>query len=104
MQQLTIIGHIGKDATTKDGSDFFNFSVCVTESYKNETGERIERSTWYNIISKRPVLAQYLKKGNKVLVQGEMKAKVYLNDRKESLIDLTINSQRIELLTSKLIE
>ncbi|WP_428658163.1 single-stranded DNA-binding protein [Runella sp.] len=103
MQQITIIGHLGKDAIIKknNGSEFLVFNVCVTEIYKKESGEKVESSTWYSCINKKTNLAQHLNKGDKVLVQGELRAKTYQNDRRETQIDLSVQISRIQLLSSK---
>lgn len=99
MQQITIIGHLGKDAIIKstNGNELLVFNVCVSESYKNANGEDVDKSTWYSCISKKTGLAQYLKKGGQVMVQGELRAKTYQNDRRETLIDLSIQVSRIQL-------
>jgi single-strand DNA-binding protein len=105
MQQIQIKGHLGKDAVIKSVSgqkDFLAFNVCVTEKFTNKSGEEIENSTWYSCISSYTQLAQYLKKGNMVFVQGELKASIYLNEKEgKASLDLGVRVSRIELLNNK---
>ncbi len=103
MQQIQIDGYLGKDAVVKEvnGNSLLIFNVCVTESYKNAKDEKVENSTWYSCISKNKALAAYLKKGDRVFVQVELKAKIYTDDNKKSFIDLTVNVNRIELGSNK---
>jgi single-strand DNA-binding protein len=103
MQQITIVGNVGKDAVVKstNGNDITTFSVCVTESYNNAQGEKVEKSNWYGCVYRRKGVAQYIKKGDRILVQGELNPKIYVNDRRESSLDLTVNVGRIEFLTNK---
>lgn len=103
MQQIQIDGYLGKDAVIKEtGSNkILVFSVCVTESYKNAKGEKVENSTWYNCISRNTNLAAYLKKGDPVFVQGDLRAKIYIDDKKDSFIDLSVSVNRIELRATK---
>ncbi len=91
MQQITIIGHLGKDAIIRsaNGKDLLTFNVCVTESYKNNAGERVEESTWYSCIYHSTWLCAYLKKGNSIRLSGSLKAKIYTKDGKSNL-DLSI--------------
>ncbi|MFN8349406.1 MAG: single-stranded DNA-binding protein [Spirosomataceae bacterium] len=103
MQQITIVGNVGKDAVVKstNGNDLTTFSVCVNESYTNQQGEKVERSTWYGCVYRRKGVANFIQKGNQILVQGELNPKIYVNDKKEASLDLTVNVARIEFLTSK---
>lgn len=103
MQQITIIGHLGKDAVIKSNpsNDLLTFNVCVTEKYKDKNDQPVERSTWYGCVYRKTALAAYLKKGDKVMIQGELQAKLYVNERRETSLDLSVAVGRIELLTKK---
>ncbi len=73
MQSITITGGLGKDAmlrTTQAGEDILSFNVGVSQGY----GER-KSTNWYrcNVWGKRGrTISQYLLKGVKVTVQGEL--------------------------------
>lgn len=73
MQSITITGGLGKDATlrtTQAGEDILSFNVGVSQGY----GER-KSTNWYrcNVWGKRGrTIGQYLLKGVKVTVQGEL--------------------------------
>ena len=99
MQQIQIIGYLGKDAVIRstNGNDILVFNVCCSESYKKQNGEEVDKNTWYSCTYRNTALAQYLKKGGQVMVQGELRAKTYQNDRRETLIDLSIQVSRIQL-------
>lgn len=103
MQQIQIVGNVGKDAFVKqtNGNEFLTFSVCVTESYTNKNGDKIENSTWYSCVGRQTKICQFIKKGDKIMVQGELKAKIFTNDKRESSIDLSVSIDRIELLGGK---
>lgn len=103
MQQISIIGHIGKDAVVRstNGKEIITFNVGVNADYTNGSGETVQRTNWYSCIFKRTGVAQYLKKGDKVWIQGELNPKIYVNDRKEASLDLTVNVGRIEFLSNK---
>lgn len=79
MKQLTIIGNLGYDASIKEanGHQFLEFSVAVTERYKKQDGTQVENTDWINVTYNNTKVAQYLKKGMKVLVQGKMDVNVY---------------------------
>jgi hypothetical protein len=71
MQKLILTGHVGNDATIADlqsGKQVINFNVAVTEKYK----DREPVTTWYKCawFINNASIAQYIKKGTKVLVEG----------------------------------
>lgn len=92
MEQLTIAGRIGQDAEVKEinGKFVVNCNIAVDDSYKNEDGERIERTRWYQcskFSDKRPPVAQHLRKGAFVIVQGIPRPRHYRNSE-DKLIDV----------------
>ena len=107
MIKLLITGNIGKDAEVKtmdSGDKVLSFSVCHTDKYTGKDGNTHETTTWVNCSKwfKKDAstkIADYLKKGQKVLVEGVPSARGYSqnNDSKASLECKVIN---IELLGS----
>ena len=50
LNQITILGRLGKDAVTNDThteTTVTHFDVAVDESYKNKAGTKIEKATWF---------------------------------------------------------
>lgn len=103
-----LIGNIGRDATFQtlsNGKKVINFSVAVTESYKNKEGQKVENTTWYScaqFYDKETSLHNYLLKGTKVFVEGVLKPTIYFDGNGKPLIDnkLAIMSNGIRLLSS----
>jgi single-strand DNA-binding protein len=81
--QLRIIGHIGKNAETKqvsNGTPVTKFSVATTRSWKNDKGEWKDKTQWHNVIAYGNGFAQLasrLNKGTHVFVQGEITTREY---------------------------
>lgn len=49
--QTTLIGHIGQDCQIRNlegGRVVTSFSVAYTETWKSQSGEKQERTTWFN--------------------------------------------------------
>lgn len=78
MKQITIAGNIGKSAevrNTQDGTPVAGFSVAVEDrSGKEKTTVWFECSLWGR---RGETLAQYLTKGSKVVVTGELSTREY---------------------------
>jgi len=100
MKQLTIIGHIGYDATIKEvnGSKFVQFTVAVNESYKKENGDKVEKTDWINCTTRTLALSQYLNKGKKIFAQGKMNVNVYKAKDNTYKAALNLNCSLIEFV------
>lgn len=104
MQRVTVIGHVGQDATIKDinGKFYLSFSVAHTKSYKNQQGEKVEKTTWWSCLKRlkenKSGLLEYLGKGTKVYLEGEPILKLYKDKDGQSNIGTNISVERLEPL------
>ena len=109
MQKVILIGNLGKDPEVKsfdNGGKIVNFTVGVTErGYKTKEGKEIpDHTEWFNCSVRQNGLAgvveQYVKKGNKVYVEGRLRTHEYEKDgQKKYLTELLVDN--MELLTPK---
>jgi single-strand DNA-binding protein len=83
INQLTIVGFVGKNAETKylaNGTPVVKFSVATKKSWKDEQGEWKDRTQWHNVSAYgkgfEPI-AERLVKGSLVFVQGELTTREY---------------------------
>ncbi len=83
LNQLSIIGFIGKNAETKylaNGTPVTKFSVATKKSWKDENDQWKEKTQWHNIAAFGRGFAQVadrLVKGAHVFVQGELTTREY---------------------------
>jgi single-strand DNA-binding protein len=103
---LTIcIGHLGKDAIVNqvNGKNVINFSVAHTKSYKNAQGQKIESTLWVDCAwwLDNTTVAQYLKKGTQVYVQGEPSVETYQTQDRQTRATFRIRVEQMQLLGSK---
>jgi single-strand DNA-binding protein len=85
--QTLIVGNLGRDPETRyltSGDAVCNFSVAVTESWKDKSsGEKKEQTTWYrvNAFGKlAEICGKYLVKGSPVMIVGKMQARKWEKD------------------------
>lgn len=77
-QQLTLVGHLGGDPEmryTSSGIPVTNFSLAVSKRRTTTEGESQEKTTWFRVSLWRrqaEIASQYLTKGAKVMVIGEI--------------------------------
>lgn len=91
MVQIQVIGAIGRDADTKtlsDGREYSSFSVASS----NADGT----TTWFSVLAtKSPKQHDFLTKGAKVFVQGELKTSIY-----KDIVDLSVYATKVYLCGS----
>ncbi len=83
LNQLSIIGFVGKNAETKslpNGTPVTKFSVATKRSWKDENDTWQEKTQWHNVVAFGKGFAQLadrLVKGAHVFVQGELTTREY---------------------------
>lgn len=86
LNKVMLIGRLGKDPElkyTEKGTAYCNFSIATDESYKDENGNKVERTEWHNIVTWRKlaeICQQYLKKGSKIYCEGKLQTDSYEKD------------------------
>lgn len=104
MIKTTMIGHLGKDAIIKEfnGKTVINFSVAHTESFKNAEGTKTEKTIWAACAywSEKVSIAQYLKKGTQVYVEGIPSIDTYTDRDGRAIANFKLRVHQIQLLGS----
>ena len=100
------IGNLGKDPEMRfmpDGKAVCNFSIAISEKYKDKSGESKEVTEWINVAlfgKLAEIAGEYLKKGSKVYVEGKMKTEKYSKDGIDRHTTKIIG-EKMEMLNSK---
>jgi len=108
MKKITVIGNIGKDATISEfnGKKVINFNIAENEYYIDNNGNKVEKTTWFTCSmwksdEQKTKIADFLKAGTKVYIEGTPEPKFYKNDRDEVVPFIQINVKQVELLSQK---
>lgn len=83
VNRVLIIGNLGADPEirrTQDGRPIANLSVATSDTWRDKnTGERKEKTEWHRVVIFNEglcrVAEQYLKKGSKVYVEGQLQTR-----------------------------
>lgn len=82
LNQCNFIGRLGRDVETRsfpNGDQVANVSIAVGSSWTDKsTGEKRERTEWVSLVFTGPlagVAGQYLRKGSRIFVSGEMQTR-----------------------------
>ena len=78
VNKVILIGNLGKDPEvkyTQTGMAVARFSVATTDRVKDKDGNWQDRTEWHNLVAFQrtaEIAAEYLKKGNKVYIEGRL--------------------------------
>jgi single-strand DNA-binding protein len=83
VNKVILVGNLGRDPevrTLNSGSKVVNLRLATSETWRDKTsGERQERTEWHSVVIYNENLAkiaeQYLKKGSKVYVEGQLQTR-----------------------------
>jgi single-strand DNA-binding protein len=86
VNKVILVGHVGRDPEVrhldKDVA-VAKFSLATTENSTSPTGERVSTTEWHNIVAWRSlseVAEKYIKKGDKIYVEGKIRTRSYDKD------------------------
>ena len=100
---MQVIGSLGKDAIVNDvnGKKVINFSVAHSEKWKDAQGEKKEKTTWVDCAywTDKTTIAEYLKKGTLVYVEGIPDVRVYTTTDGRNGATLNARVVSIQLLS-----
>jgi single-strand DNA-binding protein len=83
INRVILVGNLGKDPEirhTEAGITVARFPIATSETYKDKTGNKVERTEWHNIVAWRglaEVAEKYLKKGQSVYIEGKIRSNNY---------------------------
>lgn len=107
-QYTVIVGNVGRDPEmryTQSGTAVADFSVAVNRRWTDKTtNEQREKTTWFRVTAWRRLaetVNQYVHKGMRILVTGEVDASAWIGNDGEARASLEITARDIKFLSSK---
>src|SRR5271156_3896391 len=85
VNKVILVGNLGRDPEVRrltSGDPMVNLSIATSESWRDKaSGERKEKTEWHRVVIFNENLAkvaeQYLKKGSKVYLEGQLQTRKY---------------------------
>lgn len=100
-----LIGNLGKDPEVKTfegGNMLVRFPLATSETYTSrQTNEKVETTEWHNVVLWRglaEVAEKYLKKGDKVFIEGRIKTRSWEDDKGEKRYSTEIRGDNMTML------
>ncbi len=107
LNKIMLIGNVGKDPelqVTSDGTPFTRFSLAVNRSYKSSSGEKVEETEWFNVVTWRQlaeICERYLHKGSKVYIEGRLSQRKYTDREGIQRTAVDVIATDMEMLSPK---
>ena len=108
LNKVMLIGHTGdniKMTYFEGGGCIGRFPLATNEVYNNKTTwERVTNTEWHNIIVRNKgaeVCEKYLKKGDKVYIEGRLKTRKWTDDQGNDRYSTEIQCTDFTFLTPK---
>src|SRR5262245_46256749 len=111
--KILLVGNLGRDPEmryTPSGQQVTTFSMATSEKWSGQDGQQHDRTIWWRVTAwgkQAETVHQYLKKGNRVLVEGRMNADNNGNPRTWTAQDgsvrasFEVTAQTIKFLTPR---
>jgi single-strand DNA-binding protein len=86
VNKVILVGSVGKDPESKvmpNGNAVVNFSLATSESWKDKSGQQQESVEWHRCVcfgKLAEIIAQYVKKGSKLYLEGSLKTRSWEKD------------------------
>ena len=107
LNKVLLIGYLGQDPDTRympNGDAVCNFSIATSESWKDQNGQRQQRTEWHNITLYRrlaEIAGQYLKKGSQVYIEGKIQSRKYTDKQGMERTAYDIIGNELKMLGGK---
>ena len=82
VNKVILVGNLGADPEARslnNGGEVVNLRVATTESWKDRSGERQDRTEWHRVVifneNLGRVAKNYLRKGSKVYLEGKLQTR-----------------------------
>lgn len=87
INKVILVGNVGQDPETRympNGGAVTNLSIATSESWKDKnSGEQQERTEWHRVVFYQrlaEIVAEYVKKGSKIYVEGSLRTRSWEQD------------------------
>lgn len=81
LNKVQLIGRLGKDPElkyTNSGAAVCSFSLATSETWKDKSGEKQEKTEWHNLVlwgKLAEICGEYLKKGSLAYFEGRLQTR-----------------------------
>jgi single-strand DNA-binding protein len=107
VNKAILVGHLGKDPEVRympSGEAVANVTLATSETWKDKTGEKQEKTEWHNIVFYKrlaEIAGQYLKKGSLIYVEGRITTEKWQDKEGKDRYTTKIVANEMKMLGGK---
>ena len=81
--KVQLIGHVGQEPEIKTfdgGKKLANLTIATNESYKNDKGDKVEKTEWHKVVAwgtTADIIEKYVTKGLQIGIEGKLTHRSY---------------------------
>lgn len=107
INKVVLVGNLGRDPEirhTNSGQKIVHLTVATSDTWKDKSGERQERTEWHRVVVFNTNLAdfaeRFLHKGSKVYVEGALQTRKYTDasGQEKFTTEIVLGAYRGELV------
>lgn len=107
VNKVIVLGNLGKDPEIRympNGEAVANFSIATTETWKDKSGEKKEKTEWHNCVAYKKlaeIIGEYVKKGSQIYVEGKLQTRKWQDKEGKDRYTTEIIINEMKMLGSK---
>lgn len=107
VNKVILIGNLGQDPElryTGNGTAVCNIRLATNESYKDSSGEWVDRTEWHNVVTwarLAEICGQYLKKGSMVYFEGSLQTRSWEDRDGNTRYTTEVKASEMQMLDSR---
>ncbi|HSI22166.1 MAG TPA: single-stranded DNA-binding protein [Methylophilaceae bacterium] len=104
VNKVILVGNLGRDPEMRympSGDALASFSIATTDTWKDKSGQRQERTEWHRISmfgKQAEVAGQYLKKGSSVYIEGRLQTRKWTDKEGHERNTTEVVADRMQML------
>jgi single-strand DNA-binding protein len=86
VNKVILVGNLTRDPELRympNGESVANFSIATSETWKDKSGAKQEKTEFHNIVAYRKlaeIIGEYVKKGNPLYIEGRLQTRKWEKD------------------------
>jgi single-strand DNA-binding protein len=107
INKVILIGNLGADPETRytaSNDAVTNIRIATTETWKDKSGEKQERTEWHNVVffgKLAEIAGEYLKKGRQVYVEGSLRTRKWQDKNGQDRYTTEVVASDMKMLGSR---
>jgi single-strand DNA-binding protein len=107
VNKVILLGRLGRDPETRympDGAAITNFSMATSETRKDKSGVKQEKTEWHRIVTfarLAEIAGEFLKKGSQVYIEGRLQTNKWTDKDGAEKSTVEVIADKLTLMGSR---